>query len=339
MAQLSAAPHDPASGLRYCLDVVFDPSAICPHYDRALTEIFSRSANPASLVAFWHEFCGYTAQPSRPDARIFVGWGAGNDGKSALTGLLVSLLGGDRVAAMPVGKLASNRFMLGHLADKAMFLDDDVAVGTILADGLLKTVSEGKVVTGEPKNRDAFEFQVRAVPLLLCNTVPYLRDTSDGFRRRLTVIRFDRCFKACEADRTLFPRIKETELSGVLNRALEGLQRVARRGWKFDPPEAVTRATDAWWAEATGVSSGFSEGAHPVARRAKQPHSISVPAIKRCKYENIESLIAPVSLDPATRMSVHVELPEGGKAYAVRVQIGPASVEVKVAGTAETTGI
>ena len=254
-------PHDPASGLRYCLDVVYDPNATCPHYDCALTEIFSVSATPAALVAFWNEFCGYTLQPSRPDARIFVGWGAGNDGKSALTGLLVSLLSGDRVAAMPVGKLASNRFMLGHLADKAMLLDDDVAVGTILADGLLKTVSEAKVVTGEPKNRDAFEFQVRAVPVLLCNAVPHLRDTSNGFRRRLIVIPFDRSFKADEADRTLFSRIKATELSGVLNRALEGLQRVARRGWRFDPSETVVQATDAWWAAATRLAPVGSDTA------------------------------------------------------------------------------
>lgn len=255
-------PHDPASGLRYCLDVVYDPKATCPLYDRTLSEIFSASTAPAALVAFWHEFTGYVLQPARPNARIFVGWGKGNDGKTALAGLLVRLLGRERVAGMPVGELASNRFMLSHLAGKVLFLDDDVAVGTILPDGMLKTISEAKIVTGEPKHRDAFEFRVGAPPLLLCNVVPYLRDTSHGFRRRLTVIPFERQFTSVEADLTLFPRIWE-ERSGVLNRALEGLQRVIGRAWKFDLPVAVNRASEAWWAEATGVTSALGQAARP----------------------------------------------------------------------------
>ena len=331
--------HDPASRQNYCIDVAYDPNAACPIYDRAMTEIFSSSTDTNGLISLWHEFSGYVIQPSRPDARIFVGWGAGNDGKSALAGLLVELLGRDRVAALPVGKLASNPFMLGHLADKALILDDDVAAGTVLPDGLLKTISEGKIVTGERKHRDPFEFPIRTAALLLCNAPPHLHDNSYGFRRRLITIPFARSFTTDESDRTLFQRIKATEMPGVLNRALEGLQRVTRRGWRFDPPEAVTRATDKWWVEATGLSSELSEEAHRAARGVKQSHSTTAPAIKGRKSQNIENVIASVSLDPATSISVDVALPAGGKACAakVRVRVGPASVEVCVTGTAQTT--
>lgn len=323
-------PHHPASGLRYCLGVIYDPNAICPRYDRALTEIFSASATPAALVAFWHELTGYVLQPSRPDARIIVGWGAGNDGKTALTRLLTSLLGDDRVAAMPVSKLASNHFMLGHLADKSLFLDDDVASGTVLPDGVLKTISEAKTVTGEPKHRDAFEFQVRALPLMLCNDVPHLRDTSYGFRRRLMVIPFERRFEEAEADRTLFPHIREKELSGVLNRALAGLCRVAQRGWRFDPPASVVEATGAWWSLATGMPS-----AEPVSMRgpletSMVPRAIQSPISPMDTKRQVARKVQPDTADPGLDLNLSISLPATRKACTVHVQVNPASVEVRV---------
>ena len=164
-------PHNPASKQRHCLDIDYDPKATCPQYDDAVADIFSVSTNPAALVTFWHEFTGYVLQPTRPDARIFVCRGWGNDGKSALSSVLVTLVGAERVAAMPIGKLASNRFMLSHLYEKLALIDDDVAFGTVLADGPLKTISERKVITAEPKNGRPFEFGVGVVPILLC-TLP-----------------------------------------------------------------------------------------------------------------------------------------------------------------------
>ncbi|TXM64346.1 hypothetical protein FV226_26625 [Methylobacterium sp. WL12] len=320
-------PHDPASGLRYCLDVLYDPKAGCPLYDRALTEIFGASSDPAALVGHWHELMGYAAQPTRPDARIFVGWGAGNDGKSALAGLLTRLLGRDRVAAMPVGKLAGNPFMLGHLADKALFLDDDVAVGTVLPDGILKTISEDKVVTGEPKHRDAFEFQVRALPLLLCNTAPHLLDTSYGFYRRLFVLPCDRRFTGAEADRTLFPRIWEVERSGVLNRALAGLRRLVQRGWKFEPSEVVKQATAAWWAEATGLPSPNPVAHHvpgPVKRRRVAPASVS-----HTRQSPVGDLNA-TKANPSPNVNIRVVALGAGRGCTVHVQVGAAEIEVSL---------
>lgn len=313
-------PHNPASGLRYCLDVVYDPTAVCPLYDRALVEIFALSENPTVLVEHWHEIMGYTAQPARPDARIFVGWGRGNDGKTALAGLLIRLLGRDRVASMPVERLAANPFMLGHLADKTLFLDDDVTVGTILPDGLLKKISEDKVVTGEPKHRDAFEFRVRTVPMLLCNEAPHLHDTSHGFRRRIFVIPFDRCFEDAEADRTLFTRIWAEERSGVLNRSLAGLRRVVQRGWKFAPSDVVVRATEAWWAEATGtqVPNENDWEKQPVrrSRPPAKPHTAKPDRVQVSgQGEQVSTDVDAQDIGPG--LHLHLDVPLGCKSATV----------------------
>ncbi len=85
--------HDPGSGQRHCLNVSYDPEAVSPLYDRALKDIFSNAANPDALIAYFNEIAGYILQPSRPDARIFVFWGDGSDGKSAMIAILIAHAG------------------------------------------------------------------------------------------------------------------------------------------------------------------------------------------------------------------------------------------------------
>jgi hypothetical protein len=77
-----------------------------------------------------------------------------------------------------VEELEKNRFAIGSLLGKLLFLDDDVRAGARLPDGTLKMISEAKEVTGETKYKPAFNFVVRTVPMLLCNNVPSLADVS-----------------------------------------------------------------------------------------------------------------------------------------------------------------
>ena len=48
-------------------------------------------------------------------------------------------------------------------------------------------------------------------------------------------------------------------MSGVLNRAVKGLQRVLARGMRFKQPKAVTAAKDAWLAEANPLPAFLDE--------------------------------------------------------------------------------
>ena len=63
------------------------------------------------------------------------------------------------------------------------------------------------------------------------------------------VIPFDRQFGPSEADKELFPKIWQSELPGVLNRALEGLARLRKRG-DFKPPVDCVRAAQEFMAHA-----------------------------------------------------------------------------------------
>ena len=95
-----------------------------------------------------------------------------------------------------------------------------------LPDGTLKKISEGKRLTGEEKFKNAATFNVRTVPVLLCNNIPLLQDVSHGMLRRLHILPFQKRFEGDEKDETLFPRIWAQELPGILNHFLAGWRRL-----------------------------------------------------------------------------------------------------------------
>ena len=145
-------------------------------------------------------------------------------------------------------------------------LDDDVKAGTRLPDGQLKKLSECKVVTGEHKFGNPFQFYVRALPVLLCNNPPSVADLSHGLRRRLIVVPFERQFSEDQADINLFSHIAATEMSGVFNRYLSGLSRMIARGWRFDKPAAVDEATAEFITGANPLPTFIADECEPQGR-------------------------------------------------------------------------
>ena len=107
----------------------------------------------------------------------------------------------------------------------------------ILADGLLKKISEAKEISARnPYGREKFKFRCLALPVMAGNTYPMTKDCSGGMIRRVQIIPFGKKFGSDEADPTLFLTIWENELLGILNRSFQGLQWLRKRGG-FEVPE------------------------------------------------------------------------------------------------------
>ncbi|MDA1109095.1 MAG: bifunctional DNA primase/polymerase [Nitrospinae bacterium] len=236
--------HRADSFLTYCLDVKYDPDATCPIYDEALLGIFSNAksdseesrAIPVEMSRHWNEFMGYAIQPHRDIPSFWLLRGGGDNGKTMLIKVLIELMGSSSVYSGRINELERNPYGTGELAGKLIFYDDDVRTGTRLPDGILKQMSESKLMSGQLKFINSFEFVCVALPVLLCNNFPSVADLSYGFRRRAHVIPFDRIFRnGVDKDPTLFSRIKKDEMSGILNRSLEGLKRVRERGEFLEP--------------------------------------------------------------------------------------------------------
>lgn len=251
--------HDPESYLTNLLNVEYDPAAKAPLYKQAVNAIFSETGDSEAMLRYWDEVVGYLIQPRRDLAVIFLLLGFGNNGKTEIMRTVFSLIGQNFVYSAKLGDLEGNRFAMGHLRDKLIFYDDDIKSGAKLPDGILKTISEDKIITGELKNKDSFEYRNTAVPVLLANNAPTTSDNSEGLRRRIHVIPFDHTFvQGKDLDPKLWPLIRETEMAGVLNRAITGLQRLRKRG-RFDKPEAVRKADQDWFQKANPLQAFLAE--------------------------------------------------------------------------------
>ena len=144
-----------------------------------------------------------------------------------------------------IGKFLRDRFNTAALPGKLLLVDDDIKEGTHLDDGLLKTISEAKdLSTRHPYGERTFKFRCLALPIMAGNNFPTTSDNSHALRRRAMVIPFARKFTEEEADKNLFPSIWKKELPGILNRALEGLGRLRKRGHFAPPKECLLAAQE-----------------------------------------------------------------------------------------------
>lgn len=251
-------PHKPESYLRNCLSVDYDPAAKSPLFDQAVMEIFSNSENPKEMFDHWMEVVGYICQPWRKIAVVMLLIGGGSNGKTSLMTIVEHLLGSSSIMSDRISEIEKNIFKIGALAGKLMLIDDDVDAGTCLPDGFLKKISEEKTMTGQEKYGPPFEFKCRAVPVLLANSNPSLKDLSNGIRRRMMVVPFKRTFEKHEIKPGLFDEIWKTEASGILNHAISGFQRLKIRG-RFLEPAACERAKEEWLTRSNALTSFLDE--------------------------------------------------------------------------------
>lgn len=244
-------PHSPSSRMTYCLPISYDPNATCPKFSQTLLQIFENSSSPAALSRHFEEFFGYLIQPERNIPSFFMLIGQGANGKTKLLETVQRFLGTDAVMADSISKFGQDRFNLAYLRGKLAFIDDDITEGTRLDDGLIKKISEKKTLSARRAHgRKKVNFVCRALPIMAGNSLPRTIDISHGMLRRAQVIPFDRVFKQKEQDLTLFPSIWDSEMPGVLNKALSGLKRLRDRGNQFDPPADCLNARDEFFKHA-----------------------------------------------------------------------------------------
>jgi putative DNA primase/helicase len=108
---------------------------------------------------------------------------------------------------------------------------------------MFKTIVSGDRINAERKHQDPFDFRPYARMLYSCNELPESKDQTHAFYRRWIIIPFERTFvKGENADPELRDKLTTpAELSGIFNKALEGLHRLWERE-RFTEPAQVREA-------------------------------------------------------------------------------------------------
>jgi len=218
-------PHTPDFISTVQIPVNFDENAECPTWRRCLSEWFP---DENDVIGLLQEFFGICLVPDSSQHKVLILLGGGANGKSVACGVLKSLVGDENVSCVSLNSL-SKSFALAELFGKLVNLTIEAEIKENIEEGVFKQIVSGDPIQAEKKFRDPFVFKPFCRFIISTNNLWRVNDRSDGFYRRLLIVKFFRGFSEEKQDRDLSTKL-EAELSGILNWALAGLRRLESRG-------------------------------------------------------------------------------------------------------------
>lgn len=212
----------------------FDSEAECPLFLKYLHEVFEDDEERIQLA---QEIVGYLLTSEMKAQKAFLLYGTGGNGKSVFLSVVVSLIGQANISYLSLAELG-NQFNRATLYGKQLILSNENEFGNKQFNTQhFKEIVGGDVrISAAYKNKDLFDFTPTCKIILSLNSLPSTRDRSDGYYRRLCFLHFSKQFSVDKgtADVDLIEKLK-SELPGILNWALEGLDRLKGNNYRFSP--------------------------------------------------------------------------------------------------------
>jgi putative DNA primase/helicase len=227
-------PHSPDLLSTVRIPVTFDPHAGCPEIARFIGEVFPEEAYPLA----W-EILGDLLTPDRSVQKAICLLGEGGNGKSVFLDLATRFVGAENVCHLSLQRIEADRFSAARLYGKLANICPDLPGEGLFSSAMFKAITGCDRITADVKYRDSFEFSPFARLLFSANRLPASSDASQAFFDRWLIVPFASRFRhtrreipRCVLEAQLCSRM---ELSGALNKALDGLDRV-RRCFRFTEP-------------------------------------------------------------------------------------------------------
>ena len=238
------------------LNVRYDPDSDCPQFKKFLSDSMDGDMDQVRLL---QEMLGYFLVPITKSQKCFVIVGAAGAGKSVLLNVLNEILLGSGNVSNVSWQALNDRFKTAELFGKLANIFADLPTKNIDDNGIFKALVGEDYLTVEKKNKDPFSFQSTARLLFSCNSIPKnYGDKSEGFYRRLIIIRFTHAVPKEKRDPMLLDKFRG-EADGIFRFALEGLERVINNGYRFDETEKNRTELQQYKEDSDSVLSFVSE--------------------------------------------------------------------------------
>jgi len=226
------------------LPVEYQPGAICSRWLGYLDRVMEADPERISLLQEWMGY--HLIRRCKPPAFMILD-GSGENGKSVYSDVLKGLLGSENVAHLALDALGGKHDSAGLVGKLANFCGE-VGVLDRSNESMMKTLVSGEGYQANPKYKQTFPAVSHAKITMMANNRPRWRDSSWGLWRRELIVPFRIQISREERDLNLAEKICSEELAGVLNWAIEGLQRLLIQG-QFTESHLGIRARDEHWLE------------------------------------------------------------------------------------------
>ena len=221
-------PFTPNFYFKSLIPINYNPTKKCNKILEFIKEICYPEDIP--VIQEWFGFCLYRRYFIKKSVILF---GEKNTGKTVFMNILTKFLGDKNVSGISLQRIASkDKFALASLKNKYANIYDDLSTEDLKDAGGFKIATGGGYITAEHKFGDSFQFMTFAKNIFATNKIPNVKDINDdAYYERWIPICFDNQIEIEKQNNFLFEELtEEKELSGLLNWALIGLERLLQRG-------------------------------------------------------------------------------------------------------------
>jgi putative DNA primase/helicase len=221
------------------LPVKYIPGETCPKIESFLKEVLK---NKDDLDVFY-ELAGFglTKEYSIEKACMMVGEGRNGKGKSIE--LIKRLVGVNNCCSIPLTSLVPESFSVSELFGKMFNLAGDIGNQDLKDTSMFKGLTGRDLISGKRKFQRDIHFENYAKFIFACNELPMVYDLTKGFWDRWILLEFPYTFVTQEEydleinkdnlkirNPNIINEISTPqEMSGLLNKALEGLKRIKEK--------------------------------------------------------------------------------------------------------------
>jgi putative DNA primase/helicase len=206
----------------------------------------------AERVAVIQEIMGYCLLKKVKIHKLFIFLGNGSNGKSLLCNVIGAMLGKQNTSGVLLETIGKDKFAKQNLDGKLANISAEGEGIKFNNVSELKLLTAGDPVEVEKKFKASYTTTITAKFLLCTNTMFTTTDTSDGFYRRLLIVPFNRHYVELKANEQPVEGVSYVdielegrlmgELQGIVNWAIEGLQRLHNNGYRMTSSVACEEA-------------------------------------------------------------------------------------------------
>ncbi len=183
--------------------------------------------------------------------KVLLLYGSGANGKSVFIEIMSAMLGKENVSRFSLESITEPKgYSRAELSTKLLNLSTEISGK--MDRGIFKQLASGESVEARHIYGSPFSMDNYAKLLFSTNELPKETESTDGFFRRWLVVSFEETIPESEQDKELARKIIDSELSGVLNWVLEGLNRLLIQK-RFTESEAVKEQVKAFRQQSDSV--------------------------------------------------------------------------------------
>ena len=226
--------HSPEFYVHHSVPFDFDPAA--PEPEMWLEFLGQLWGHDDDAIVALQELFGYLISGETRQQKLFMLVGPKRAGKGTIARVLTALLGRHNVAGPTLAGIGTN-FGLQDLIGKPVAIVSDARIGSktdvaVIAERLL-SISGEDLQNVDRKFKDPWSGYLPTRFLILTNELPRFADASGALSSRFIVLMLTNNFYGRE-DPALTDSLC-SELGGIFNWALDGLDRLKARGYFLQP--------------------------------------------------------------------------------------------------------